>query len=120
LTKQLTMTAREAIQRMPSFQEATLKWLDQYQRGRFELHVDTSQMNEELEKTRGTISLAVVGIVLAGIIIGSAFAATVATLEGDYWSLLPRVAFISFLFADAIAIMLVILLLWRYWRDKGV
>ena len=119
LTKQLTMTLREAVQRMPTFQEATLKWLDQYQRGRFELHIDTSDLNETIEKSRGTLSLAVVGVMLAGMIIGSAFAATVASLEGDFWSLLPRVAFISFLFADAVAIILVIYILWGYWRGRS-
>jgi predicted unusual protein kinase regulating ubiquinone biosynthesis (AarF/ABC1/UbiB family) len=36
-TKQVTMTLREAVQRMPTFQEATLKWFDQYQKGRFEI-----------------------------------------------------------------------------------
>jgi hypothetical protein len=53
-------------------------------------------------------------------IFGFAFAATVATLEGNFWSLLPRVAFLSLLFADAIALFLVLLLLWRYWRGKSV
>ncbi len=119
LTKQVTSTLREAVQRMPTFQEATLKWFDQYQKGRFEINIDTSDLNEELEKARGTASLVVVGVLLAGMIVGSAFAATVATLEGDYWSLLPRVAFISFLFADVIAVFLVLFLLWRYWRGKS-
>ncbi|GMQ78744.1 MAG: AarF/ABC1/UbiB kinase family protein [Anaerolineae bacterium] len=119
LTKQVTMTLREAVQRMPTFQEATLKWFDQYQKGRFEINIDTSDLNEELEKARGTASLVVVGVLLAGMIIGSAFAATVATLEGNFWSLLPRVAFLSFLFADVIAIFLVLFLLWRYWRGRS-
>jgi ubiquinone biosynthesis protein len=119
LTKQVTSTLREAVQRMPTFQEATLKWFDQYQKGRFEINIDTSDLNEELEKARGTATLVVVGVLLAGMIIGSAFAATVATLEGDFWSLLPRVAFISFLFADIMAIFLVLILLWRYWRGRS-
>jgi ubiquinone biosynthesis protein len=119
LTKQVTMTLREVVQRMPTFQEATLKWFDQYQKGRFEINIDTSDLNEELKKARGTASLVVVGVLLAGMIIGSAFAATVATLEGDFWSLLPRVAFLSFLFADIVAVFLVLFLLWRYWRGKS-
>jgi ubiquinone biosynthesis protein len=119
LTKQLTMTLREASQQMPSLKDATFKWLGMYQRGRFELNVDTSDMNEELKKVRGTINLAVIGLMLAGMIIGSAFAATVATLEGDFWSLLPRVAFIGYISAMALSALLIIGLLWRRWRGSA-
>jgi len=118
LTKQLTMTLREASQQIPSLKDATLKWLGMYQKGRFELNVDTSEMNRELKKVRGTINLGVIGLMLAGMIIGSAFAATVATLEGDFWSLLPRVAFIGYISAMALAAILIILLLWRRWRGS--
>ena len=45
---QVMMTARELLKRVPSLQEATLGWLDQYQKGRFEVYVDTSGLDIDL------------------------------------------------------------------------
>ena len=46
-TKQVSTVAREVFKRLPSIQEATVGWLDQYQKGRFEVTIDTSELAKE-------------------------------------------------------------------------
>jgi hypothetical protein len=117
-TKQGSQILREVVQRMPTLQEATLKWLDQYQRGRFELHLDTSDLTESLEKTQGVARQATIGLMLVGMIIGSAIAATVATISGDFFSIMPRIALVGYVGSMTVAAIFVIFLFWRLLRDK--
>jgi ubiquinone biosynthesis protein len=42
--RQVTYAAGEAMQHLPSLQEATNMWLNQYRRGRFEVRLDTSDL----------------------------------------------------------------------------
>jgi len=116
LTKHARFTLREAIKRAPSLQEATLKWLEQYEKGRFTVEMDTSDLNNTLDKMRGTFSLFVVGMVLAGMIIGSAVAASFFSVSEKYLGFLPTLAFGGYAVAMIIAILLVLSLLWRLWR----
>ncbi len=72
--EQVTMTAREVFKRVPTLQEATMSWLDQYQKGRFEVHLDFSELTPSVNKFNRMGRLAVIAIVLVGMIIGSAIA----------------------------------------------
>jgi hypothetical protein len=111
VVKEATGTARELAQRVPSLQDATLKWLDQYQKGRFTLEVDTSDLSKELKRVRGLGRYAVIAVLLAGMIIGSAFAASSAALRNAVGDLMSRVAFGGYLFAMFIAAIMVVYLL---------
>jgi hypothetical protein len=51
--KEGTGLVRDILQRAPSLREATLQWLEQYNRGRFELHLDTSDLNRPLSQRSG-------------------------------------------------------------------
>ena len=81
--KQLTMTGREVMKRLPSFQDATIKWLDQYQKGRFEVFVDTSDLAKEVGRLKSWGRQIVVAIILVGIIIGSAIAMGAVVAAGS-------------------------------------
>jgi ubiquinone biosynthesis protein len=117
LTKHARFTVREAIKRAPTLQEATLKWLEQYEKGRFSVEIDTTDLNNQLDKMRETISLIVVGMVLAGMIIGSAVAASFFSISGeDFGTFLPYLAFGGYTIAMVISIIMVLGLLWRKWR----
>lgn len=119
VVKEVSGTARELARRMPSLQEATLGWLDQYQKGRFTLEVDTKDLSEELKQVRGLGRFAVVALLLAGMLIGSAFASSFASATGDFGDVLSRVAFGGYLFSMLIAaIMVVYLLLKIVGRDE--
>ena len=71
--KEATNFVREAVKRLPELQGATIKWLDNYQKGRFEVIVDTS----DLGRTRWTsfnisAERLMAGMILAGMLIGGA------------------------------------------------
>jgi ubiquinone biosynthesis protein len=111
VVKEATGTARELARRMPSLQEATLGWLDQYQKGRFTLEVDTSDLSKELGRVRGMARFGVLALLLAGMLIGSAFASSFSALGGDFGNLMSRVAFGGYLFSMLIAAIMVVYLL---------
>ena len=77
--KQALMSAREVLKRVPTLQEATVKWLDQYQKGRFEVHLDASAISEEVQNVNRYGRLVVIALLLVGMLIGSAIASTVLT-----------------------------------------
>jgi ubiquinone biosynthesis protein len=121
VTKQVTMTAREVFKRLPSFQEATSKWLDQYQRGRFQVTIDTSELTKEVDKLGGIGRQVVIGVMLVGMIIGSAIATTVlgsTGTEGETWVFLFRLAYFGYIFAMVIAIIIVAKLVWDWLRGN--
>ena len=74
LQKQLMSTARQVIKRIPSLSEATMKWMDQYQKGRFEVTVDTSELSKEVDKLNRLGREIVLAIMLVGMVVGSAIA----------------------------------------------
>ena len=118
---QLTMSAREVFKRIPSLQEATMSWLDQYQKGRFEVHLDFSQLTPEVNKINRMGRLAVIAIVLVGMIIGSAIATAAigfSQAEGELWKFVFRLAYIGYVFAMIVAILLVIGLLWHWFKGE--
>jgi hypothetical protein len=105
---------------MPSLQEATLKWLDQYEKGRFTVEMDTSDLTDELARVRRLGGQAVIAIILVGMLIGSAIAATASALIGDFFGdFFPRLAFLGYIFAMLVATFAVITLLFRYWRGDS-
>jgi ubiquinone biosynthesis protein len=121
--KQLTMTGRELLRRIPSLSEATLKWVDQYQKGRLEVYVDTSGVSKEVDKFSNLARQIVVGILLAGMIIGSAIATSLLVLGREQpnplWDLLYRVAYLGYIVSMAIALIIVVRLIWNWLRHSG-
>ncbi len=119
--KQAMLTAREALKRMPSLSEATLRWLDQYQKGRFEVYVDTSALSKEVNKLSRLGRQVVVALMLVGVIIGSAItsgAIAIGNPEGKIWEYAGRVAFWGYGVATVVALLLVLRLIWRWLRHQ--
>jgi ubiquinone biosynthesis protein len=118
VAQQVSLSLREVLQRMPSLQDATVKWLDQYQKGRFELYVDTSGLGEELKKMRSFGRYVVIAIMLVGIIVGSSIAASVTVLSGTIGTFLSQFALISYAVATVLAILIILLFMWRMLRGR--
>lgn len=80
---QISRSSREVIYRIPSLVEATTKWLDQYEKGKVSVHIDTSDLSKEVTKLDKALNKSldrlVIGLVLAGWIVGSAIASTIDT-----------------------------------------
>ena len=113
LTRQASLMAQDAVKQLPSLQEATLRWLGMYQRGRFELHVDTSDLSKEVKSLRRIAQQIIVGIMLVGMIIGSAIAASFSAVAGDLGSTLAQWALVVFFASLAVAALFVAILIYR-------
>ncbi|HUM70921.1 MAG TPA: AarF/UbiB family protein, partial [Chloroflexota bacterium] len=119
--QEATYTLREVAQRLPSLQEATLKWLDQYEKGRLELYHDTSGLNEQVDRLGRLVRFVVLGILLSGLIVGSAIATGIAAaFEFERSETFTTIAFTGYVAASILAGLLTLLILWQLWhgRDK--
>ncbi len=120
--EQVMMSAREVIKRLPSLQEATIGWLDQYQKGRFEVHVDTSALDKSVDKLTRLGRQVVIALMLVGMIIGSAIATSVIAFiqpAEEVWGFASRLAYLGFVVPMVVAIFIVLRLLWRWIRGDS-
>ena len=120
--KQLISVAGVVAERIPTLTEATTKWLDQYQKGRFEVTVDTSALSKEVTKLTRLGREIVIAVMLVGMLVGSAIAMygiAAGKLEGGIWDFLARIAPIGFVVALLLSFLIVIRLTWRWFRGRA-
>lgn len=113
LTRQASVLAQDLVKELPSLGTATLGWLGMYRRGRFELHVDTSDLAREVNSLHRIAQQIILGIVLVGMIVGSAIAASFSSVTGDFGSTLAQGALTIFYISVIIAGILVAALIFR-------
>jgi ubiquinone biosynthesis protein len=121
ITQQATLSLREVVQRLPSLQEATVKWLDQYQKGRFEVHIDTGDLSREMKSIRVMGRQVIIGVMLVGMLIGSSIAASISPLTMELigvWEFLPRIAMIGFTASLIVSGIFILVMLWRLARGQ--
>jgi ubiquinone biosynthesis protein len=119
--KQLTMIAREAAGNLPSLSEATMGWLKQYRKGRFEVYVDTSGLAKEVNKISRFGRQVVIAVILVGMLIGSAIATVgigLGQFQGQFWSIINQLAVFGYIFSSVIAAVVVLRLVWRWLRGS--
>ena len=81
---QAIRAAKEVVHRLPSLQEATIRWLDQYQAGKFVVELNTDDLNRQVGRAYEGLERLTVGLILAGMLIGSAIGmAFLSTLIND-------------------------------------
>lgn len=117
---QVTRSAREVVYRLPSLVESTTKWLDQYEKGRFEVYVDTSDLDSNVDKLSAGFNKAVnrlvMGLVLAGWIVGAAIA---STFEGEVGGFdLSHLAYYMFIAGAIVGAFVVVRGLWQSRDDE--
>jgi ubiquinone biosynthesis protein len=118
--RQVTYAAGEAMQHLPSLQEATNMWLSQYRRGRFEVKLDTSDLEPRLQDLRDIARAMTLGVVVVGVLIASAIAAN-APRTGAFQALRDA-ALVVCVFSLGVAAVLILVLAWRAIRresDRG-
>lgn len=71
---QAVRAARDVIRRLPTLQEATMRWLDQYEKGKFSITIETDELAKEVERITVAVQRLAVGLVLLSMILGSSFA----------------------------------------------
>ena len=121
-TKQVMTSAGEVIDRIPTLAEATTKWLDQYQKGRFEITVDTSELSKEVSRLTRLGREIVIALMLVGMVIGSAIASygvAAAELQGGIWDTLERIAPVGFAVSLILSFLIVLRLTWRWMRGAS-
>jgi ubiquinone biosynthesis protein len=115
-------TAKEVVRRIPSLAGATVKWMDQYERGRFSVHVDTTDITKEVDKADAVLSrnvtLLALALLLMGLLIGSAIASTLQ-IEPIQGIKLASIAFFLFLGGAVITTALVLGIVWTMWRARS-
>jgi hypothetical protein len=119
---ELMMAGREVLKRIPTLSEATVRWLDQYQKGRFEVYVDTSSLAKEVNKISSLGRQIVLAILLVGMIIGSAIATSILATqqpEGSLWGFLDKLAYLGYVLAMIVGAVYVVALGWRLLRRRG-
>jgi ubiquinone biosynthesis protein len=63
---------KELARRLPSLESATLSWLDQYNKGKFVVEVDTSGLEKSISSVSDIGRQATVGVIVVGQLIGTA------------------------------------------------
>jgi predicted unusual protein kinase regulating ubiquinone biosynthesis (AarF/ABC1/UbiB family) len=119
--KQLMSVAGQVAERIPTLTEATSKWLDQYQKGRFEVKIDTSALTKEVNKLTRLGREIVIAVMLVGMLVGSAVATygiAAVDLHGGLWDIMSRIAPIGFIVALILSFLIIIRLTWRWLRGK--
>ncbi len=106
LTRQGSLLIQDAARHLPSLQDATLNWLGMYKRGRFELRVDTSDLSKQVKVLHRIAQQIIVGIVLVGVIIGSAIAASFTSGSGVI-NQLTQWALVAYFASTILAVILV-------------
>jgi ubiquinone biosynthesis protein len=110
VAKQFSRSTREVVYRIPSLVEATTKWLDQYEKGRVSVHVDTSDLTPQVDKLDKALSKSLdrllLGLVLSGWLVGAAIASTIDVNLGGFP--LSDLAFYMFLAGAVIGAFVVV------------
>ncbi len=115
--KEATNFVREAVKRLPDLQGATIKWLDNYQRGRFEVFIDTSDLSRSVDKFNISAERLMAGMILAGMLIGSAIVMAVPA-QTDIGAYVKLIVFIIFIVAATLGLWLTLRILWRGFREE--
>ena len=117
--KQLMGVAGQVVERIPTLTEATTKWLDQYQKGRFEVTVDTSELSKEVSRLTRLGREIVIAVMLVGMLVGSAVAsygiAAARPRRRDLGPARPHRP-LGFVVALILSFLIVFRLTWRWLR----
>ncbi len=93
---EVTATAMELGRRLPSLREATFGWLDQYQKGRFVVTVDTSDLERGLTSIGSVSRNLTIGLIMAGQLIALAVVLAVLISSETLGGELLTIVFVAF------------------------
>jgi ubiquinone biosynthesis protein len=99
IRKQAIRVGRELLQRLPTLESATWKWIDQFGSGQLTVKVDTSDLGRQFGTLNRIGGMLTVGMILAGALIGMAIV-TVMMLQpsvADALGPLPGLAAVIFI-----------------------
>ena len=102
--------------------DGDLRAVYEYRKGRFEVAIETAELAKEIDKLGGIGRQVVIAVILVGMLIGSAIAASVVAFidaqDDELWELILRLAYFGYVFSMVIAAIIVIKLVWDWLRGK--
>lgn len=119
--KQLAFVGRELAAQLPSLQEATGSWLEQFRKGKITVKLDTSDLDQQLETAGSYIRLVTAGLLLSG----TAISAGIVTGAGEsregalsWVTDFARVIFVAGVILALIVVIVIVLRLTRRARRE--
>ena len=109
-------TGKEVLRRVPSLQGATLSWLDQYQKGKLVVEVDTTDLNREVGRFAVVGGQLAAAAIVAGAVVGAGIVvAALIFAEPTQGTLVPALLVLVFV---ALVLMGVVMA-WRMFRGAS-
>ena len=121
--KQGIRTAKNLVVNWPKWQRAAGRWAQQIESGSLSIHLDTKELNKNIEQVNQSLNRSVrsiiVGLLIVGMLLSSAIV-SLAPLENlRFLDFIPYDVFIIvFFIAALLAFGYVIYSLWMTWRRK--
>lgn len=116
VVRQTSYVLREAIEQLPSLQDGALKWLTNLKQGGFKVELGTSDLDRHVQALRGIAMMVTLGILVVGLVIGSALAAGIGGLEGSALEPVTDLAATIFALSAVVGGIGVVVLTWRLFR----
>lgn len=116
-------SAKNLVVNWPKWQRAAGRWADQLESGSFSIQLNTEQLNKNIDEVNQSLNRSVrsliVGLLLVGMLIGSAIVSLAPLQNLRFLDFLPYDVFIIiFMIAALLALGYVIYALWTAWRRK--
>jgi ubiquinone biosynthesis protein len=107
---------QEIFNRLPDLTTATWSWLDQYQKGKLSVTIETGDIEKEVARLRRAIAPFPAAVLLTGIVIGAAIGtAAMGAVANTQWEFLQPVMIAIFVFV----IFFCLFMAWRLLRSLG-
>ena len=117
--KHAILTVEEVAERLPTMEVAAARWVDQLAKGEIPVGVHFSDLDRYSTRFDSLARLIAATVLLTGLIIGSAIAATTGAGKSVLRTDVSDAAAVVYVGATAVGVAFVVLLLWRLVRDQG-
>jgi ubiquinone biosynthesis protein len=117
--KQAIFAVGELAERLPLLEVAAARWADQLAKGEIPIAVRFSDLDRYSKRLESLARLIAAAILLTGLLIGAAIAATTGAGNSVFRTDVSDAALVVCLAAMAVAVALVVVLLWRLVRPEG-
>jgi ubiquinone biosynthesis protein len=114
--KQLAFVGRELASQLPSLQEATGSWLEQFRKGKITVKLDTSDLDQQLETAGSYIRLVTAGVLLAGTAISAGIVTGAGEASDGALGFVTDFARVVFVAGVVLALIVVIVIVFRLVR----
>jgi ubiquinone biosynthesis protein len=109
-------TGKEVLRRVPSLQGATLSWLDQYQKGKLVVEVDTTDLNREVGRFAVVGGQLAAAAIIAGAVVGAGIVvAALIFAQPTEGTLLPAILVLVFVGL----VLMGVVMAWRMFRSAS-